>query len=498
MRTQPFILALDQGTTSSRSVVFDAQGRELARAQREFTQHYPQPGWVEHDAGEIWDTQLETIHEALRKAGIGADQLAAIGITNQRETTLLWERASGRPLGPAIVWQDRRTADHCARLREAGLLGGIRQRTGLLLDPYFSATKIAWLLEETPGLRRRAEQGEVCFGTIDSWLLYRLSGGRAHLTDVSNASRTLLFDIHSLAWDDWLLEQFGIPRALLPEVRPSAGHFADSDPAVLGAAVPVTGVAGDQQAALFGQACITPGMAKNTYGTGAFLVMNIGPKPLICDGALTTLAWQLGNAPPVYAMEASIFVAGAAIQWLRDGLGLVASAAEAEELARSVEDSGGVIFVPALTGLGAPHWDSQARGLIIGITRGTTRAHLARAAIEAMAFQVRDGLDAMRAGAGVALRELRVDGGAARNDLLLQFQADLLATPVLRPAVTETTVLGAAALAAVGAGLADEAELARRWALQRRFEPAMQGAPQDRHYREWQEAVRRSLHWARD
>lgn len=490
------ILALDQGTTSSRSVVFDAQGREVASAQREFSQSYPRPGWVEHDAGEIWDTQLQTIHEALRNAGIGAHQLAAIGITNQRETTLLWERASGRPLGPAIVWQDRRTAGHCARLREAGLLPEIRRRTGLLLDPYFSATKIAWLLDETPGLRRRAERGEVCFGTIDSWLLYQLSGGSIHLTDVSNASRTLLFDIHSLAWDDWLLEQFNVPRALLPEVRPSAGRLATSDPNVLGAAVDITGVAGDQQAALYGQACFTPGMAKNTYGTGAFLVMNIGTTPVISDGALTTLAWQVGKAAPVYAMEASIFVAGAAIQWLRDGLGLVASAAEAEALARSVEDSGGVVFVPALTGLGAPHWDPGARGLIIGLTRGTTRAHLARAAIEAMAFQVRDGLDAMRAGAGVDLRELRVDGGAARNDLLLQFQADLLATPVLRPTITETTVLGAAALAAVGADLADEAELSRRWSLERRFEPAMEDATRNHRYREWQEAVRRSLSWS--
>jgi len=492
-----YILALDQGTTSSRSVVFDPQGRVLASAQREFTQHYPQPGRVEHDAGEIWDSQLATTHEALRKAGIGAGQLAAIGITNQRETTVLWERTSGRPLGRAIVWQDRRTADRCARLREAGLEPEIRRRTGLLLDPYFSATKIAWLLDETPGLRRRAERGEVCFGTIDSWLLYQLSGGRAHLTDVSNASRTLLFDIRSLAWDDWLLETFGVPRALLPDIRPSTGRLATSDPDVLGAAVAVTGMAGDQQAALYGQACFSAGMAKNTYGTGAFLVMNIGETPVVSDGALTTLAWQLGHAAPVYAMEASIFVAGAAIQWLRDGLGLVASAEEADRLARSVPDTGGVVFVPALTGLGAPHWDPEARGLIIGITRGTGRAHLARAAIEAMAFQVRDGLDAMRAGAGVQLTELHVDGGAARNDLLLQFQADLLATPVLRPVMTETTVLGAASLAAVGAGLVDEAELARRWQLERRFEPAMDEQARDQRYQEWQRAVARSLHWAR-
>jgi len=490
------ILALDQGTTSSRSIVYDANGKVLASAQQEFSQSYPAPGWVEHDAEEIWQTQRTTMQQAVARAGIAATDLAAVGITNQRETTVLWERASGRPLAPAIVWQDRRTAPMCEQLRAAGLEEEVRARTGLLLDPYFSATKISWLLDELPGLRQRAEAGELCFGTIDSWLLYKLSAGRSHLTDPSNAARTLLFNINSLDWDDWLLEQFRIPRALLPEVRPSAGHFITVDAGLLDGSPPVTGVAGDQQAALYGQACFQAGMAKNTYGTGAFVVMNIGGKPVTSEGALTTLAWQITGRPAVYAMEASIFVAGAAVQWLRDGLGIIADAGEIEALAASAPDNGGIYFVPALTGLGAPHWDPAARGMIIGLTRGSTRAHLARAALEAMAYQTRDGLEAMLGSTTMPLRELRVDGGAARNDLLLQFQADLLNTTVLRPTVTETTALGAASLAAVGAGLADEQSLAARWALDRRFEPAMDQKQRGELYRQWQRALERTLHWA--
>lgn len=491
------VVALDQGTTSGRSVVYDADGQALASASREFTQYYPQPGRVEHDPGEIWSIQLATLREALGRCGRDIGDVVAIGITNQRETTVVWERASGRPVAPAIVWQDRRTASLCEHLREQSHEDEVRQRTGLLLDPYFSATKLRWLLDEQPGLRERAVRGELCFGTIDSWLVSRLTGGRRHLTDVSNAARTLLFNIHELGWDDWLLGLFDIPRALLPEVCPSAGPLAKTDPDLLGRAIPVTGIAGDQQAALFGQACFQPGMAKNTYGTGAFLVMNGGERATPNPGSLATVAWQLGEAAPCYALEASIFVAGAAVQWLRDGLGLIDTAAEVEALAASVPDSGGVYFVPALTGLGAPHWDPEARGLIIGLTRGSTAAHLARATLEALAFQTRDGLDAMLAATGLSLGELRVDGGAARNDLLMQFQADLIGRPVLRPRVTETTALGAAGLAAIGAGLTDLPTLAARWALERRFEPTLPNEARRALYDGWQRAVGRALHWER-
>ena len=491
----PYLLALDQGTTSSRSVLFGLDGAPAAAAQKEFPQRFPGPGWVEHDPEEIWQSQIETAREVLQKARVAPADVAAVGITNQRETTLVWDRSSGRPLHPAIVWQDRRTAGLTDRLKADGLQPLVRERTGLVLDPYFSASKLAWLLEKVPGLRSRADAGEVCFGTVDSWLLFRLTGGRVHATDVTNASRTLLFNIHTLRWDEDLLRVFGVPSSVLPEVLPSACAFGESEPSLLGGSVTICGVAGDQQAALFGQACLEPGMAKNTYGTGAFVVMNVGARAVLGEGVLTTLAWQLGGERPPYALEGSIFIAGAAVQWLRDGLGLVASAEEAEALARSVPDAAGAYFVPALVGLGSPHWDPHARGAIFGLTRGTTRAHLARAAIEAMAYQTRDAVEAMEAVSGVGLRELRADGGAAVNDLLLQFQADLLGRPVVRPRVTETTALGAAFLAGIGAGLFGPGEVATVWSAARRAEPAMSEPRRDALCRGWQRALDRTRGW---
>ncbi|AEB11410.1 glycerol kinase GlpK [Marinithermus hydrothermalis] len=492
----PYILALDQGTTSSRAIVFDLHGRPVAQAQREFTQHYPRPGWVEHDPVEIWETQLATARQALEQAGISAQEVAALGITNQRETTLLWERSTGRPVANAIVWQDRRTAPICGALKVQGLEPTVRAKTGLVLDPYFSGTKLRWLLEQHPNLKARAASGELAFGTVDSWLIWNLTGGRVHATDVTNAARTLLFNIHTLSWDPELLEALEIPAALLPEVRPSAGRFGETDPALFGAAIPITGVAGDQQAALFGQACVEPGLAKNTYGTGAFVVMHTGAQAVTGDGVLTTLAWQLEGHPPAYALEGSIFIAGAAVQWLRDGLGIIERSAEVEALARSVPDAGGVYFVPALVGLGAPHWDPYARGLLIGLTRGTTKAHIARAALEAIAYQTADAIRAMEAASGLRLKELRVDGGAAANDLLLEFQADLLNAAVLRPKVTETTALGAAYLAAVGAGMLSVPEVQARWALERRFEPRMDPARREALYAGWRRAVERARGWS--
>lgn len=489
------ILALDQGTTSSRAIVFRDDGTPAASAQREFPQHFPEPGWVEHDPEDLWQTQLATAREALERSG-ATREVAALGITNQRETTLVWDRRTGEPLHRAIVWQDRRTAPQTGRLKAEGWERRVHEKTGLVLDPYFSGSKLSWLLDRVPGLRRRAERGEVCFGTVDAWLLFRLTGGRVHATDVTNASRTLLFDIHALDWDGELLELFHIPREVLPEVRVSAGFFGETDREVFGRPIPVTGIAGDQQAALFGQACFTPGTAKNTYGTGAFVVMNTGERPVLGHGVLTTLAWQLGDRPPVYALEGSIFIAGAAVQWLRDGLGLIGTAPEVEVLARSVPDAGGVYFVPALTGLGAPHWDPQPRGLIVGITRGTTRAHLARAALEAIAYQTRDALAAMEQASGVELKDLRADGGAAANDLLLQLQADTLGKAVLRPRVTETTALGASYLAAVGAGLLAPEAIAERWALDRRFEPQAEPLVRDRLYEGWRRALERARNWA--
>ncbi len=489
------ILALDQGTTSSRSIVFDLEGRILGTAQQEFTQHFPQPGLVEHNPEEIWETQLATAKEALKRAAVAASDLTAIGITNQRETTVLWERKSGRPVYRAIVWQDRRTAGICDELKAKGLEPLFHEKTGLLLDPYFSGTKLKWLLDTQPGLRERAEAGELAFGTVDSWLIYKLTGGQTYVTDVTNASRTLMFNIHTLSWDDELLMALGIPRSLLPKVLPSAGEFGTTDPGLLGAAVSIRGVAGDQQAALFGQACFTPGMAKNTYGTGAFVVMNTGEKPVFGDGVLTTVAWQIAGQPAQYALEGSIFIAGAAVQWLRDGLELIHTSSEVEDLAGSVEDAGGVYFVPALVGLGAPHWDPYARGAILGLTRGSTKAHLARAALEAMAYQTKDAIDAMDKASGITLKELRVDGGAVVNNLLMQFQSDVLGVPVLRPGVAETTALGAAFLAAIGSGAATQDEIQAHWALERRFEPAMEAETRDRLYQGWTKAVGRALNW---
>ncbi|NOY85797.1 MAG: glycerol kinase GlpK [Deltaproteobacteria bacterium] len=492
-----YLLAMDQGTTSSRAILFGLDGRILSVAQKEFKQHFPHDGWVEHDPEDIWRTQIDTTRDALQKARISPKDVAAIGITNQRETTLVWDRSTGEPLFRAIVWQDRRAAALTDRLKTEGLEPGVREKTGLVLDPYFSAGKLAWLLDNVRGLRERAAADEILFGTVDTWLMYRLSGGRIHATDVTNASRTLLFNIHTLQWDEELLDMFRIPAGVLPEVKPSAGRFGETDPSLFGCEIPIAGVAGDQQAALFGQACFEPGMAKNTYGTGAFVVMNTGEKPVLGEGVLTTLGWQIRGRKAQYAMEGSIFAAGAAVQWLRDGLGLLENASEVEDLARSVPDSGGIYFVPALVGLGAPYWDPYARGLIIGLTRGSTRAHLARATLEAIAYQTRDAIEAMQKASGILLRELRVDGGAAANNFLLQLQADLLGTPVLRPEVTETTALGAAYLAGIGVGLLDSESIAQHWALERRWEPDMKSEDREALFRGWQRAVERSRGWVK-
>ncbi len=486
-----YLLALDQGTTSSRAVIFDLEGRPLASAQHPLKPSFPRPGWVEQDPAEIWETTLRAAKDALEKAGIDPGKVAAIGITNQRETTIFWEKATGKPLGPAIVWQDRRTAPLTERLRQAGNEAWVRDKTGLVLDPYFSASKIAWRLDEDPELKRRAQNGEVAFGTVDAWLLENLTG--QHLTDATNASRTLLLDLKSLAWDEQLLELFGVPRSLLPEVRPSIGAFGTTKPELFGRAIPITAVLGDQQAALFGQAAFTPGMAKNTYGTGAFVVMRIAEFTL-AEGVLTTLAWWR-EGEVAYALEGSIFVAGALIQWLVEGLGIIEHPRAVEALARQVEDTGGVVLVPALTGLGAPHWDPYARGLIIGLTRGTTRAHIARAALEAIAYQT---LDATQAMAAVEpIRELRVDGGASRNDLLMQIQADVLGVEVARPEYTETTAFGAAMAAAVGAGLLDLEAVSHRWKEARRFRPSTDPDRRQRGRAIWKEAVEKAKGWAK-
>jgi glycerol kinase len=490
-----FVLALDQGTTSSRAILFDAEGRVAAIDQHEFTQHFPKPGWVEHDPAEIWETQLRAARGAMGKAGASAADIAAIGITNQRETALVWDRRSGEPIHRAIVWQSRQTADICAELRSRGLEDEVRQRTGLVIDAYFSATKIRFILDAVAGAQARAERGELAFGTVDSWLLHRLTGGRLHATEPSNASRTMIWDIRECAWSDRLLAELRIPREMLPEVRDSSGVFAEADPAWFGSAIPIAGIAGDQQAALFGQGCFTPGSAKNTYGTGCFLLMNTGSEaPISKSGLVTTVAWGLGGAVE-YALEGSIFVAGAAVQWLRDGLGLVAAAGESEALARSVDDTGGVYLVPAFVGLGAPYWDESARGTIVGITRGTTRAHVVRATLESIAYQSRDVVDCFRGDAGLTLDALRVDGGACQNDFLMQFQADVLGVSVARPAVLEVTALGAAALAGLGVGFwRDRSELSSALgAGATRFEPQMSADRRETLYAGWQRAVERSL-----
>jgi len=490
-----YILALDQGTTSSRAIVFQRDGTVRASAQQEFRQIFPQPGWVEHDPLEIWATQSGVMHEALARAGIDAGDIAAIGITNQRETTLVWERATGRPIANAIVWQDRRTAPMCDALREAGHAATFARKTGLVLDAYFSGTKLRWLLDHTQGARERAERGELCFGTVDTWLVWHLTGGAAHVTDASNASRTLLFDIHAGDWDDELLELLQIPRVMLPAIVPSSSVCGTAS--LDGIEIPIAGIAGDQQAALFGQACLTPGLAKNTYGTGCFLLLNTGANAVASrNNLVTTVAWQRNDAT-AYALEGSVFIGGAVVQWLRDGLQVIRNAPEIETLAASVADNGGVYLVPAFAGLGAPHWDAYARGAIFGLTRGATRGHLARAALEAIAYQSADVIAAMEKDANLTLTELRVDGGAAANDLLLQFQADLLGVPVVRPKVLETTALGAAYLAGLAVGYwHNDAEIAANWRIDRRFEPAMPRHRVAELRAGWNKAVTRAKGWA--
>ena len=498
-----YILSIDQGTTSSRAVVFDRAGQVVAMAQREFAQHFPQPGWVEHDAREIWQSQLAVMQQAMAQANIQASQLRAMGITNQRETTVLWDRATGEPVAPAIVWQDRRTAVFCDGLRAAGHGPKIARKTGLVLDAYFSGTKLAWLLDHVPGARARAEQGELAFGTIDSWLVWQLTGGRVHATDASNASRTLLFNLKTGAWDPELLALLKIPAAVLPQVLPSCGIVAETDAHWLGASVPIAGWAGDQQAALFGQACFAPGMAKNTYGTGCFMLMNTGNQPVASrHKLLSTVAWQgpaSSKHPMAYALEGSVFMAGATVQWLRDGLQIIDRAADVEALAASVPDTGDVFLVPAFAGLGAPDWDGQARGTLVGMTRGTGRAHIARAALEAIALQTADVFHAMAADSGLALSELRVDGGASRNSLLMQIQANVLGVPVVRSRVTETTALGAASLAGLATGFWSGAEeISALWQEECRFEPEWGAAQRQQFSARWREAVSRSRSWARN
>ncbi|NPV88195.1 glycerol kinase GlpK [Coprothermobacteraceae bacterium] len=493
-----FVLALDQGTTSSRAGVFDSEGRLVSLAQKEFPQIYPRPGWVEHNPEDIWNSQLAVAKEAIAKAGITPEELAAVGLTNQRETTILWEKATGRPVYNAIVWQCRRTAALCDELKARGWSEVIREKTGLVIDAYFSGTKIKWLLDNVPGARERSEKGELLFGTVDTYLIWRLSGGRIHATDVSNASRTMIFNIHSLSWDEEILRELGIPMSMLPQVRPSSFIFGYTDPEVFGARVPIAGVAGDQQAALFGQACFEPGTAKNTYGTGCFMLMNTGERPVpSSSGLLTTVAFGI-NDKTYYALEGSIFVTGAAVQWLRDGLGLIGSSRDVESLARQVDDSGGVYFVPAFVGLGAPYWDMYARGLLIGLTRGTTAAHVARATEEAIAYQTRDVLEAMEQDAGIRLAVLKVDGGAVVDDLLMQIQADVLGVPVQRPVINEITALGAAYLAGLAVGVwQDLDDVSARWQLDRVFEPSITALKREEMYAGWKKAVERALNWSR-
>jgi glycerol kinase len=492
-----YILSLDEGTTSARAIVFDRDGAVRAVAQKEFTQNYPQPGWVEHDAEEIWAAQIGVAIEALNRARIEPKDVAAVGITNQRETTVVWDRETGAPVGPTIVWQDRRTAGHCDRLRAGGHEATIQAKTGLLIDAYFSGTKVAWVLDNVPTARARAEAGKLAFGTIDSWLIWKLTGGALHVTDVTNASRTLLFNIHTGQWDDELLKLLNVPRSMLPDVRASSEVYGDVRAAGL-AGVPIAGIAGDQQAALFGQMCFTKGLTKNTYGTGCFMLQTTGETAVASKNRLlTTIAWKLGGKTS-YALEGAVFVAGAVVQWLRDGLKIIRSAEEVNALAATVPDNGGVYIVPAFTGLGAPHWDPYARGTLVGITRGTTAGHIARATLESIAFQSADLLEAMRADSHVPPAEMRVDGGASRSDLLMQTQADLLGVPVARPAVTETTALGAAYLAGLAVGYWKTTdELATQYKVERRFEPAMKADRAAALKADWTRAVERAKGWAK-
>ena len=489
-----YILSLDQGTTSSRAILFDHAGSIVAVAQKEFPQIFPKPGWVEHDPRDIWSSQAGVAAEALTKASVGAADVAAIGITNQRETTVVWDRITGEPICNAIVWQDRRTAGICDRLRARKLDRMIRRKTGLVIDAYFSATKVQWILQNVRGARARAKAGELAFGTVDSWLVWNLTGGKVHVTDASNASRTMLYDISRGDWDDELLKLFGVPRSMLPEVRSSSEVYGVTT--LLDHPIPIAGIAGDQQAALFGQACTKPGMAKNTYGTGCFMLMNTGTKRIASkNNLLTTVAWRIGGRTE-YALEGSIFIAGTVVQWLRDGLEFFRSAAEIEALAAGVSDTGGVYLVPAFAGLGAPHWDQYARGTIVGLTRGSTKAHIARAALEGIVLQVMDVLKAMEADAGIKLKELRVDGGASANDLLMQLQADVLNVPVIRPKVAETTALGAAYLAGLAVGYwKNQADIARQWQADKRFKPAMKPAARSRITKGWERALGRAKAW---
>lgn len=491
-----YILSMDQGTTSSRSLLLDAAGQIRAVAQAEYPQIYPRPGWVEHDPRAIWDTQLAVTRQVMKDHGAAPRDIAAIGITNQRETTVVWDRATGEPVYNAIVWQDRRTAEHCDTLRKAGHADLIQRKTGLVLDAYFSGTKLAWILDNVEGTRASAEKGDLAFGTIDTWLVWKLTGGRCHLTDASNASRTLLLNIHTGEWDDELLALLNIPRSLLPEVRDSSEVYGETEAELLGRPVPVAGIAGDQQAALFGQQCIQPGMAKNTYGTGCFMLLHTGTDAVpSSNNLLTTVAWRLGGQLE-YALEGSVFIGGAVVQWLRDELGMIQKSSEIEGLASSVPDSGGVYLVPAFTGLGAPHWDQYARGAILGLTRGANKAHIARAALEAIAWQSADVLRAMEADAGTPVKELRVDGGAAANNLLMQIQADILQAPVVRTKVLETTALGAAYLAGLAVGFwPDRETLAAQWQADRKFTPEMAATERDAARKGWEKALERAKHW---
>lgn len=497
-----YILSIDQGTTGSTVLVFDHDGQVRGRAYSEFTQHYPKPGWVEHDAQKIFEVTIKVIADAIRAAAIRASDIRAIGITNQRETVVMWDRKTGKPVARAIVWQDRRTARYCDELKQQGHEEMFRRKTGLVIDPYFSGTKVKWMLDNVPGLRARAARGEIAFGTIDSWLVYKLTGGKVHVTDYSNASRTLLYDIGALRWDEEILALLDIPKAVLPEVKPSSYVYGHTDPeAFFGTnAIPVSGIAGDQQAALFGQCCYAPGMAKNTYGTGSFVLMNAGTEPVISkERLLTTIAWGIGDEPVEYALEGSIFITGAAVQWLRDGLQIIKSASETREMARAVPHNEGVYFVPALVGLGAPHWDPYARGLLIGITRGTTRNHVVRAVLESMAYQTRDVIEAMHRDSGINLKELRCDGGASVNSVLMQFQADILAKPVEVPSITDTTALGAAYLAGLAVGFwSSREELQQKWSLDVRYHPRIGEPERAKLCQRWDKAVGLAKGWALD
>lgn len=491
---QKYILALDQGTSSSRAIVFDHEGRICATAQKEFPQHFPKPGWVEHDPKDIWSSEASVIAEAITSMGINGLNIAGIGITNQRETTIVWDAETGEPVYNAIVWQDRRTSEYCDSLKEQNLTGFIREKTGLIIDAYFSATKIRWILENVPGARARAEAGKLRFGTVDTWLLWNLTRGECHMTDVSNASRTMLFNIHTLNWDEELMKLFGIPMSMLPEVHSSSEIYGYTKTTIFAHKVPVAGIAGDQQAALFGQMCTTPGSVKNTYGTGCFLLMNSGTKPITSShNLLTTIAWKIGDTVN-YALEGSIFVGGSVVQWLRDGLGIIKSSSEIESLAMTVPDNGGVYFVPALTGLGAPYWDQYAKGTICGLTRGTTAAHIARAALEGIAFETMDIVNAMEHDAGIKLAELKVDGGASRNNLMMQFQADILGTKVIRPKITETTAMGACYLAGLATGYWDSLDdIKRQWNADKVFEPLAPAEKVLKLKEGWANAIGRTL-----